>query len=36
MIKELLGKSKGKEEAYVYTEEVIKKNINEISVEYLK
>ena len=36
MIKELLGKNKDRdEEAYVYTEEGMKKNINEISNEYL-
>ena len=37
MIKELLGENKDRdEEAYVYTEEGMKKNINEISDEYLK
>ena len=37
MIRELLGKNKGRDEdAYVYTEEGMKKNINEISDEYLK
>jgi len=36
MIKELLGKNKDRdEEEYVYTEEGMKKNINEISNEYL-
>ena len=36
MIKELLGKNKDRdEEAHVYTEEGMKKNINEISDEYL-
>ena len=35
MIKELLGKNKDRdEEAYVYTEEGMKKNINEIRDEY--
>ena len=37
MIKELFGKNKDRdEEAYIYTEEGIKKNINGISDEYLK
>ena len=37
MIKELLGKNKDRdEEAYIYTEEGTRKNINEISDEYLK
>ena len=36
MIKELLGKSKEKDEdIYVYTEEGLKKDITEISEEYL-
>ena len=36
IIKDLLEKSKDKDErAYVYTEEGVKKNINEISEEYL-
>merc|ERR1712030_14527 len=35
MIKELLGKSKEKEDIYVYTEEGLKKDITEISEKYL-
>ena len=36
MIKELLGKNKERDQdAFVYTEEGVKKNINEISNEYI-
>ena len=35
LINELLGKSKEREDAFVYTEEGVKRNINEISNEYI-
>ena len=36
LIKDLLGKNRKREDAYVYTEDGIKNNINEVSGKYIK